>query len=110
MKKFVLAFATLALVTAAAADRYTVEFTQATEVNGHRLQPGSYKLELNGNHAVLKSGKTVVETEAVVEKEAKKFDVTYIRYAPGDSSKIEEIRIGGTAVKVVFNKTQASGN
>ncbi len=105
MKKFVMAFATLALVSASAAERYSVELTVPSEVNGHVLQPGSYRLELTGNHAVLKSGKTVVEADAQVEKESKKFFETTVRYAPGPNSKIEEIRIGGTTVKVVFSKS-----
>ena len=111
MKKFVFAFAVLALATVSAADRYTVELGSQAEINGHVLKPGTYKLELTGDHAILKSGKTTFETVARVENESKKFSETSVRYATGDnSSKIEEIRIGGTTIKVLFNKTQASGN
>jgi hypothetical protein len=110
-KKFVFAFATLALAVASAANHYTVDLSVPSEINGQILQPGAYKMELTGNHVVLKSGKTVVEAEARVENQDKKFFDTSIRYAPGTSnSKIEEIRIGGTTIKVVFTKTQASGN
>jgi hypothetical protein len=112
MKKFVFAFATLALAAAiAAANHYTVEFTVPSEINGKVLQPGAYKMELTGNHVVLKSGKTTIETDARVENEDKKFFDTTVRYEPGtQSSKIEEIRIGGTTIKVIFAKTQASGS
>jgi hypothetical protein len=111
MKKFVFAFASLALAIASAATHYTVELSVPSEINGQVLQPGSYKLELNGNHAVLKNGKTSVEADARVENQDKKFFDTTVRYAPdGQNSKIEEIRIGGTTIKVVFAKTQASGN
>ncbi|HEY3741512.1 MAG TPA: hypothetical protein VGL53_16785 [Bryobacteraceae bacterium] len=110
MKKFVFAFATLALAAASAAAHYTVELVAPAQLNGQVLQAGTYKMELNGNHAVLKSGKVSVQADARVENEDKKFFETSIRFASeGPNPKIQEIRIGGTTTKVVFTN-QTSGN
>ena len=110
MKKAVIAIAMSAALALAAGNHYTVELTTPSEINGQTLQPGVYRMELNGNHAVLKSGKVKVEADAVVENANKKFSETGIRYGGPNNSKIEEIRIGGTNVKVRFEKAQASGN
>jgi hypothetical protein len=113
MMKTIFAFATLTLAIATAASNKTnVQITVPTEFGGQVLKPGEYTLELkDNNRAVLKSGKNVVEGEARVETEAKKFNTTAVRYSAGEpNAKLDEIRIGGTTTKVVFTKSQASGN
>jgi len=113
MMKFVFAIATLTLAVASAANaaRYKVEISEPSQINGQAVKPGTYTLELKDNHAVLKSGKTVIDTEARVENADKKYSETSIRYTAEDgNSKIDEIRLSGTTTKVVFSKAQASGN
>lgn len=111
MIKFVFAFATLTLALASAANRYTVQITEPSQINGQVVKPGEYKLELKDNHAILKNGKTVIDTQAQVQNEDKKFAETTVRYTTGEpNAQIDEIRIGGTSTKIVFSKGQASGN
>jgi hypothetical protein len=113
MMKFVFAFATLtlAVASAASANRYKVQISEPSQINGQAVKPGEYTLELKDNHAVLKQGKTTIDTEARIESADKKFAETSVRYSNGEgNSKIDEIRLSGTTTKVVFTKAQASGN
>ena len=65
-----------------------------------QMKPGEYKLEMQGDKLVFKSGKTVVaEVPAVSEAGAKKFgDTTY----ESKDGKITAIRVGGTNTRIVL--------
>jgi len=104
MKKILFGFTTLALALASAAS-YNVTLFQPSMVAGQELKPGEYKIELKDNKAVVKSGKTVVEADVRVETADQKFSSTSVRYtnADGGKMKIQEIRLGGTNSKIVFN-------
>ena len=103
MKKLMLAFATLALAIASA-DTYRVTLLQASVVGGTELKPGEYKLVVNDGKVVITKGKTSVETQVKVENAGSKFHSTSVRYSNGDGKyKIQEIRLGGTTTKLVFN-------
>src|SRR5450432_2836625 len=111
MKKFVFAFATLALAAASAADHYNVKFYLPAEVAGQIVKPGEYTLQLKGDHAVLKGANGKVESEARVENGDRKFAQTVVRYANDEqNARLAEIRIGGTSTTVVFAKAQVAGN
>ena len=111
MKKFVFAFATLALAVVSAADRYSVKFFLPAEVGGKILKPGEYSLQLKGDHAVLKGLSGTIESEARIETGGRKFPQTVVRYASEQpNARLEEIRIGGTSTTVVFAKSQVAGN
>jgi hypothetical protein len=103
MKKLMLAFATLALAIASA-DTYRVTLLQRSVVAGTELKPGEYKLVVNDGKVVISKGKTSVETAVKVENSGSKFSSTSVRYTNGEGkSKIQEIRLGGTTTKLVFN-------
>ncbi len=103
-KKILFAFATLALTVASAASSYRVTLFQNSEIGGKQLKPGEYKMIVEGDKVVLSQGKNSVEATAKVESSDTKFSSTTIRYSGGESnSKVQEIRIGGTNTKVVFN-------
>ena len=111
MKKFVFAFATLALAAASAADRYNVKFYLPAEVAGRIVPPGEYSLEVKGDHAVLKGTGGKVESEARVESGSRRFPRTVVRYTGDEpNARLDEIRIGGTSTTVVFAKSQVAGN
>lgn len=102
-KRILFVFLVLALA-AACAKTYTITLFQPSVVAGTELKPGEYRLELNGTTVVLKSGKQSVQATVKIENADSKFGATAVRYASGaDQSKIQEIRLGGTKLKLVFN-------
>jgi len=104
LSKLTLAFGTLALAVASAASSYRVTFFQPSVIGGSELKPGDYKIEVNGDKAVIKAGKNTVEAAVKVETANEKFASTAVRYANGDGkNRIEEIRVGGTTTKLIFN-------
>jgi hypothetical protein len=104
VKNVLLGFASVALAVASAAS-YNVTFYQPVTINGSQLKPGDYKLELKDNSmAVLKQGKSVTEVPVKVENDGQKFARNAVRM---DGEKLQEIRLGGTSTRVVFEK---SGN
>jgi hypothetical protein len=104
VKNVLLGFASVALAVASAAS-YNVTFYQPVMINGAQLKPGDYKLELKDNSmAVLKQGKSVTEVPVKVESDSQKFSRNAVRM---DGEKLQEIRLGGTSTRVVFEK---SGN
>jgi hypothetical protein len=104
MKKVILSFATLALAVASAASSYRVTLFQPSFVAGTELKPGDYKVTLkDDNKAVISSGKTSVEATVKTETAESKFSSTTVRYSNGDGKyKLQEIRLGGTNTKLVF--------
>ncbi len=104
MKKILFGFSTLALALASAAANYKVTLFQPSTINGTELKAGDYKIELKDNKAVVKGGKSVVEADVKVENSTEKFTTTSVRYTNVDGKmKIQEIRLGGTNSKLVFN-------
>lgn len=103
MKKFALLFVTAAMTIAMAAT-HRVTLFQESIVNGTSLKPGDYKMEVNGDSVVLSRGSNKVEAKAKVETASEKFSSTSVRYQNGDGKyRVREIRIGGTATKLVFD-------
>lgn len=104
MKKLIFGFTTIALAIASAAVHYKVTLFQPSIIAGQELKPGQYKIEVADNKAVVKSGKTVVEADVRVETAGEKYSSTSVRYANADGKfRVQEIRLGGTNTKLVFN-------
>jgi hypothetical protein len=112
MKKFVLLFSTLALMVASAAEN-TYHFTlqEPASVNGTALQPGDYKIQVQGDKAILKYGKkTVIEAPAKLETADHKYSDTSVDLDSANSkTRISEIHIGGTKTRIVFANGTAAG-
>lgn len=101
--KFLAIFLTLAIFTASAAT-YNVTLFQPSLVAGKELKPGDYKLILEDGKAIIQKGKEKVEATVKVEQSDSKFSSTSVRYAEENGKlKIQEIRLGGTTTKLVFN-------
>lgn len=105
VKTFLFGFASLALAVASAATSYHVTFYQPVTINGSQLKPGEYKLELKDKTAVIKQGKTSTEAPVTIEQEAQKFRQTTVRLK---GMQVEDIRIGGTNTRVVFDNSSAT--
>jgi hypothetical protein len=102
LKLFAL-FLSAALMLASAAT-YNVTFFQPSVVAGKELKAGDYKVTMDGGNAIISMGKQKVEAPAKIETADSKFSSTSVRYTTEDGKmKIQEIRLGGTNQKVVFN-------
>lgn len=98
--KFIFVFAALALGAANAASGHSVDLKKPVTVGTAQLQPGSYKVEMQGDKAVFKSGKNVVEVPATLGKSDRKFGTNGIVTI---GSQLVEIDLGGTSDKIVFS-------
>jgi hypothetical protein len=88
----------------ASAASYSVTLFQPSMVSGTELKAGEYKLTIDGDKATITKGKEKVEAVVKMESTENKFPSTSVRYSDqGGKMKIQEIRLGGTTTKVVFN-------
>ena len=102
MKNLLLAF-TLLGASIAGARTYSITLSSPATIGNSQLGRGEYKLELKGDSVLVKDGKMVNEFPVHVENEARKFDNTSITTSSeSGSNRIQEIRLGGTTVKLVF--------
>jgi hypothetical protein len=104
-KRFVLAFAILALAAAFAGTvpsvhTYRITLVQTAVVNGTELKAGEYRLTVDTSKITMVNGKDRVEAPAKVEAVESKYDTTAIRYT---GKVIAEIRLGGTKTRIVLN-------
>jgi hypothetical protein len=107
VNKLITGFATVALAVAAAASGYKVTIFNPVVLNGATLQPGGYTLQVNENTVTLTQGKTVVEAKVKVENSSVKFSDTSLKLNGKD---LEEIRLGGTHTRLIFEKTGTATN
>ncbi len=102
IKKSIFGLVILGLAVANAATSYKVLFSKDIVVNGATLKAGEYKVQLNEGTATLKQGKAVlVEAPVKLENNAEKFRTNGLKLTEGA---LDEIRIGGTHTRVVFEK------
>ncbi len=95
-----LGITTLALgIAGAAAPAYDLRLTGPTWVGATQLQPGQYKVEIEGEKAIFKKGKSVVEVPVTIGAAEKKF--TYTSFTISED-KMKEIDFAGTKSKVMF--------
>ena len=101
-KKMLIGFAALGMGIASAASTYKVELAQKTQVGGTELKAGEYKVEVQGDKAIFKSGKDVVaQSSAKVENGKQKYSSTAVSTK---DSKLESIAVGGTTMKIVLSQ------
>jgi len=101
-KKLLIGFAALGIGIASAASDYKVELTQPTHVGATELKAGKYKVEIQGDKAIFKSGKDVVaQSPATVENGKQKYSFTSVST---NASNLESISVGGTTMKIVLAK------
>ncbi len=103
MKKSLIVMTALAASMAYAGTSYRINLYRATLVNGTALKPGEVKVEVQDNKVVFKQGKTTAEAIVKSEEASHKFVSTTVGYAgEGSASEIQEIRLGGTSTKLLF--------
>jgi len=102
VKQILFGFATVALAVASAASGYDVKFFEPVTINGSKLQPGEYRVEVNGGNAVIKRGKMVAEAPVKVENSEQKYSSNTVRI---EGDRVSEIGIAGTHTKLVFDNS-----
>lgn len=102
MKKAIAVMLAIGVSAAYAASSYQVTLYKATTINGMQLKPGPVKLELQGDKVVVKQGKTSVESNVTVQNGERKFDASSVTYNATATDQVQEIRLGGTATKLLF--------
>lgn len=110
VKNVLLGFSSVALAIASAAASYDVTFYEPVSINGTQVKAGSYKVELDGSTAVIRQSgekKSLAEVPVRVESEDRKYASTSVRL---DGTRVDEIRLGGTHTKLVFEKAGAATN
>ena len=104
MRKVLPLFMVVAGLAVAGARSYTVSLTKPNMLGTTELKPGDYKIEVDGDKAILRQGKVQTESPVKVEEADTKFESNVVRYVNSADGKahIQEIRIGGTRTKLVF--------
>ncbi len=105
-KLVLLITAVVLLAGSAIAKTHSLILHSPSTIAGQELEPGSYKMELNGDTVKITNGKKTVEATVKVEEVAEKFSKDSVRYTEADGKmKVREIRMGGTNTKLVFPNT-----
>ncbi len=104
MKKALVFVCLMAGMAFASAKSFTVTLFQTAMVGGTELKAGDYKFELQDQKLVIKHGHETTEATVKVENGENKYPSTTVTYANADGkNKVEEIRVGGTHMKLVLN-------
>lgn len=110
MKKAIATIFAISISAAYAASSYRVVLYKPTVVNGTQFKAGDCKVELEGDKVVLKQGKTTAESAVTVENNAQKFSSTSVSYNGDKPDQVQEIRIGGTNTKLLFDSGAKGSN
>ena len=87
-----------------AASSYTVKLTDSTWVGATEIKAGEYKVQIEGDKAQFKMGKTVIEVPAKMETNDTKYSTTQFgTRVIGGKNRLEEIDFGRTTSRIVFN-------
>ena len=100
----VLITASFALTNLASAATYSFKIFDSVTIDGKELKPGNYKVEVKDATAVIRGGKESTEVKVRTESSDRKYDSTTVRYTKdGSKNNLEEIHIGGSKTKLVFD-------
>jgi len=104
MKKAMLFVCLLAGMALASTKSFTVTLFEPSVVGNTELQAGDYKFEIQDQKLVIKHGHETTEATVKVETNGAKYPSTTVRYANADGkNKVQEIRVGGTNMKLVLD-------
>ena len=106
MKKLILLLTTVAMTVAMAATAsYSLKITAPTWVGNTELKAGSYRLQIDGDKAVILQGKKMVaEVGATMEEAPNKYPITSMVVDRADASrpKLQELHIGGKRTRILI--------
>jgi len=102
--KLVVCLGTVAMAWASAAKPYEVVLSNPAQVSGTELKAGTYKVDVAGDRVTIHDLKQKVECSVKVEESDQKYSATTVRYGMVDGKyRVNEIRLGGTNMRLVFN-------
>lgn len=105
MRKRILLMISVAGLALAGTKSYSIDLYQPTLLGGTQLAAGSYRVEVDGDKAMVRKGKTVCEAPVKVEQASSKYDSTSVVFSNGDGKMhLQEIHVGGTKTKLVFQE------
>lgn len=105
MKKILLLTIGLAALVLAATKSYSFKLFEPALLGATQLAPGEYQVSVVDQNAVIRNGKKECEAPVKVETTESKYPSTTVRFGNGDGKMhIQEIHIGGTKTKLVFNE------
>lgn len=110
MRKLMMFFTTVALAVASAASKeYRLNLTSPAWVGSTQLQAGDYRIQVEGEKAIIKSGgRQVAEAPAVMETAPQKYAYTSLSVTQaGGRPTLQEVRLGGTNSRIVFKTAPA---
>jgi hypothetical protein len=109
MTKLMLGACVFSLGIATAASTYHVRIPDTTWVGQKQLKPGQYDVKVENEKVTFKMGKDVIEVPAKVETNTSKFSDTQMNTKTIDGqSKLQELDLGGTKSKIMFNNGTAA--
>src|ERR1051326_8674238 len=108
MKKLLVSLVAVAAMGMAAGKSYTVKLYSPAMVGGTMLKPGEYEVKLDNDKALIKGYNVKTEAGVKVETADSKYPTTTVRLGTGEKPQIQEIRIAGTKMKLVFADTKAA--
>jgi hypothetical protein len=104
-----LAMVSFAVTAVAGAATYKIKIMDTVTIDGKELKAGDYKVEVNDNTAVIRNGKDSTEVKVKTVSGDQKYDSTAVRYTQeGGKNHLEEIHIGGTKTKLVFDAAKTA--
>lgn len=102
MNKAIAVLLAIGITSAYAGSSYQFTLYKPTTINGTQLKPGTVKLDLLGDKVVVKQGKTSAESNVIVKNGDHKFEASSVTYSAEAPGEVQEIRLGGTATKLLF--------
>ncbi len=95
----------IAVPVFASVEKHKVTIRQPYALKDKVLEPGTYKVVIEGDQAKLMKGKQEVIATAKVEKADRKYSYTGLLSKTAEPTpKLEAILIGGTDLRVVFSE------
>lgn len=105
MTKTLLLALGIAALAIAGTKAYSINLHEPALLGTTVLEPGEYRVEVVDQKAVVRNGKFHGEVPVKIENGDNKYNTTTVRFDNADGKMhIQEIHIGGTKTRLVFNE------
>jgi hypothetical protein len=84
---------------------YTVTLLETASIGGTELKPGSYRIDVDVDKAIVHNGKNTTEVPVKVEQNESRYTQTTVRLVKeNEKYRVDEIHFGGSKTKLVLNE------